>query len=194
VDFEVQNKLLKTSNYSFENLKLSTCRYPSPAVPSPNSSSESNQTYMLKTLLFAYSQKYFIFDGPTTAWWEELSSSEFLILPSLLTFASEMWELWAKAITQHSRPSWITGLQRQKWCFQVLQFLFHVNEVVFEPVLETKSCKLKIGMPFFSFPQYVSAAKAFVRLMWIFRLLVEVSVLFLTTMESVRLEHFFLPF
>lgn len=34
---------------------------------SRQSSSESNQTYMLKTLLFAYLQKYSIFDGPTTA-------------------------------------------------------------------------------------------------------------------------------
>lgn len=54
------------------------------------SSSETNHTHMLKMLLFAYSQKYSVFYGPATAAWDELSISEFLILHSLLTFASEM--------------------------------------------------------------------------------------------------------
>lgn len=68
MDFELQNKLLKTSNYSFKKSKAIHMKIAlSSRSLSKQSSSESNQTYMLKTLLFAYSQKYFIFDGPTTA-------------------------------------------------------------------------------------------------------------------------------
>lgn len=68
-----------------------------------HSSSETNHSYMLKTLLFAYSQKYFVFDGPATASWDELFTLEFLILHSPLTFASEM--LWSKAVVQYSVAS-----------------------------------------------------------------------------------------